>query len=155
MVSAVLMAGYNNKWEVRRYAKVVAEHYGEKFIETGYKPLREFKSIEDGKEISRPLIQYTLEKLFKSDLISEIVIVGHRMLIEQRLGEFIDQFEKPCRILNQNAQNEHYWNGHEDCKKKAVSLLYKRKAQISTDHIHRTMSQIDDTHDAKNQCQSY
>ena len=104
MVSAVLMAGYNNKWEVRRYAKVVAEHYGEKFIETGYKPLREFKSIENGKEISRPLIQYTLEKLFKSDLISEIVIVGHRMLIEQRLGEFIDQFEKPCRILNQNAQ---------------------------------------------------
>ena len=104
MLSAVLMAGYNNKWEVRRYAKVVAEHYGEKFIETGYKPLREFKAIENGKEISRPLIQYTLEKLFKSNLISEIVIVGHRMLIEQRLGAFIDQFEKPCRILNQNAQ---------------------------------------------------
>lgn len=104
MLSAVLMAGYNNKWEVKRYAKVVAEHYGEKFIETGYKPLREFKSIENGKEISKPLIQYTLEKLFKNDLISEIVIVGHRMLIEQRLGEFIDQFEKPCRILNQNSQ---------------------------------------------------
>ena len=104
MVSAVLMAGYNNKWEVRRYAKVVAEHYGEKFIETGYKPLREFQTMENGKEITRPLIQYTLEKLFKSDLISEVVIVGHRMLIEQRLGEFIDQFEKPCRILNQNAQ---------------------------------------------------
>lgn len=104
MVSAVLMAGYNNKWEVRRYAKVVAEHYGEKFIETGYKPLREFKTIENGKEISRPLIQYTLERLSNSDLVSEIVIVGHRMLLEQRLGEFIDQFEKPCRILNQNAQ---------------------------------------------------
>ena len=104
MVSAVLMAGYNNKWEVRRYAKVVAEHYGEKFIETGYKPLREFISIENDRKISKPLIQYTLEKLFKSDLISEIVIVGHRMLIEQRLGNFIDQFNKPCRILNQNAQ---------------------------------------------------
>ena len=104
MVSAVLMAGYNNKWEVKRYAKVVAEHYGEKFIETGYKPLREFVSYENDREISKPLIQYTLEKLFKSDLISEIVIVGHRMLIEQRLGGFIDQFDKPCRILNQNAQ---------------------------------------------------
>jgi hypothetical protein len=98
------MAGYNNKWEVKRYAKVVAEHYGEKFIETGYKPLREFISIENGKEISKPLIQYTLEKLFESKVISEIVIVGHRMLIQQRLGEFIDRFEKPCRILNQNAQ---------------------------------------------------
>ena len=104
MISAVLMAGYNNKWEVKRYAKVVAEHYGEKFIETGYKPLREFISIENGKEISKPLIQYTLEKLFTSDVISEIVIVGHRMLIQQRLGEFIDRFDKPCRILNQNAQ---------------------------------------------------
>jgi hypothetical protein len=104
MISAVLMAGYNNKWEVRRYAKVVAEHYGEKFIETGYKPLREFKTIKDGREITRPLIEYTLEKLFKSDLISEIVIVGHRMLIEQRLAGFIDQFDKPCRILNQNAR---------------------------------------------------
>jgi hypothetical protein len=104
MVSAVLMAGYNNKWEVKRYAKVVAEHYGEKFIETGYKPLREFKSIEKGKEIHKPLILYTLEKLFESDLISEIVIVGHQMLIEQRLGGFIDRFEKPCRILNQNTK---------------------------------------------------
>jgi hypothetical protein len=35
MVSAVVMAGYNNRREVKRYAKVVAEHYGEKFIETG------------------------------------------------------------------------------------------------------------------------
>jgi hypothetical protein len=98
------MAGYNNKWEVKRYAKVVAEHYGEKFIETGYKPLREFISYENDTQISKPLIQYTLEKLFKSDFISEIVVVGHRMLIEQRLGAFIDQFDKPCRILNQNAQ---------------------------------------------------
>jgi hypothetical protein len=103
MVSAVLMAGYNNRWEVRRYAKVVAEHYGEQFIETGYKPLREFISVENEKRISKPLIQYTLEKLFESDTIGDIVIVGHRMLIEQRLGEFIDQFKKPCRILNQNA----------------------------------------------------
>jgi len=103
MVSAVVMAGYNNKWEVKRYAKVVAEHYGEKFIETGYKPLREFKFIKDGEEIRKPLIQYTLEKLFESNLISEIVIIGHQMLLEQRLGKFIEQFEKPCCILNQNT----------------------------------------------------
>ena len=103
MISAVVLAGYNNKWEVKRYAKVVAEHYGEKFIETGYRPLREFKSVENGKEIRKPLIQYTLEKLFESDIISEIVIVGHQMLLEQRLSKFIEQFEKPCCILNQNT----------------------------------------------------
>ena len=60
MVSAILMAGYNNKWAVKKYAKSVAEHYGEKFIETGYKPLREFKIIRDGQEINKPLIQFTL-----------------------------------------------------------------------------------------------
>ncbi len=104
MVSAVVMAGYNNKWEVKRYAKVVAEHYGEKFIETGYKPLRDFITLDNGKEIHKPLIQYTLERLFQSKLIKEIVIIGHQMLLEQRLGKFINQFEKPCRILNQNAR---------------------------------------------------
>jgi hypothetical protein len=67
MVSAILMAGYKNKREVKRYSKTVAEHYGEKFIETGYRPLREFKTVIDGKKESKPLIQYTLEKLFASD----------------------------------------------------------------------------------------
>ena len=94
MVSAVVMAGYNNKWEVKRYAKVVAEHYGEQFIETGYRPLREFITIENGKQIQKPLIQYSLEKLFESDLISEIVIVGHQMLLEQRLGKYLEHLRK-------------------------------------------------------------
>lgn len=104
MVSAILMAGYKNKREVKRYSKTVAEHYGEKFIETGYRPLREFKTVIDGKEESKPLIQYTLEKLFASDSIDEIVIVGHRMLLEQRLGDFIKGVQKPCRIINQNSK---------------------------------------------------
>jgi hypothetical protein len=98
------MAGYNNKWEVKRYAKVVAEHYGEQFIETGYRPLREFITIEDGKQIQKPLIQYSLEKLFESDLVSEIVIVGHQMLLEQRLSKFLEQYRKPYTILNQNSR---------------------------------------------------
>ena len=104
MVSAILMAGYKNKREVKRYSKTVAEHYGEKFIETGYRPLREFKTVIDGKKESKPLIRYTLEKLFASDYIDEIVIVGHRMLLEQRLGNFIKGFQKPCRIINQNSK---------------------------------------------------
>jgi hypothetical protein len=82
----------------------VAEHYGEKFIETGYRPLREFKTVIDGKKESKPLIQYTLEKLIASDSIDEIVIVGHRMLLEQRLGDFIKGVQKPCRIINQNSK---------------------------------------------------
>ena len=104
MTSAVLMAGYNNKWAVRKYAKTVAEHYGETFIESGYKPLREFVTHTNGKTHRKPLIQFTLEKLLACDEIQDIVIVGHQMLLEQRLGKFIQQFAKPCRIVNQNTK---------------------------------------------------
>ena len=98
------MAGYNNKWAVRKYARTIAEHYGEKFIETGYKPLREFETLEGGKHVSKPLILFTLEKLAEMDRISDITIVGHRMLLEQRLKKFIKNVNKPCHIINQNSK---------------------------------------------------
>jgi molybdopterin-guanine dinucleotide biosynthesis protein A len=104
MFSAILMAGYNNKREVKKYGRIVAENYGQKFIESGYKPLREFKTLKDGQEKRKPLIQYTLENLFVCDLIDEIIIVGHQMLLEQRLGNLINKFEKPCCIINQNSK---------------------------------------------------
>ena len=104
MVSAVVMAGYNNKREVKRYSRIVAENYGERFIETGYKPLREFKSTQDGKEVSKPLIRYTLERLYENNRIDEIIIVGHRMLLEQRLQNFLKKYDKPCHIVNQNSK---------------------------------------------------
>jgi hypothetical protein len=104
MISAVVMAGYNNKWAVRKYAKIVAEHYGEKFIETGYKPLREFETLHNGRLVRKPLIQFTLEKLLAIDQIGDIVIVGHQMLLEQRLRKFIQRCDKPCKIINQNAK---------------------------------------------------
>ena len=104
MISAILMAGYNNKREVKKYSRVVAEHYGEKFIEAGYKPLREFETVKNGRQERKPLIQYTLERLLKHEFIDEIVIVGHQMLLEQRLGHLIKQFEKPCCIVNQNSK---------------------------------------------------
>ena len=104
MISAVVMAGYNNKWAVRKYAKIVAEHYGEKFIETGYKPLREFETVEKDRLVRKPLIRFTLEKLFAIEQIGDIVIVGHQMLLEQRLRKFIHRFDKPCKIINQNAK---------------------------------------------------
>jgi hypothetical protein len=104
MISAVVMAGYNNKREVKRYSRVVAENYGERFIETGYKPLREFICNQDGEEVSKPLIQYTLERLHENNRIAEVVIVGHRMLLEQRLHIFLKEFDKPCCIVNQNSK---------------------------------------------------
>jgi len=104
MVSAIVMAGYSNKREVKKYSRIVSEHYGKKFIETGYKPLREFQTVEGGVEVRKPMIQFTLEKLFESDSIEEIVIVGHQMLLEQSLGKFINNFDKPCKLINQNAR---------------------------------------------------
>jgi hypothetical protein len=104
MVSAIVMAGYSNKREVKRYSRIVSEHYGAKFIETGYKPLREFRVVEDGVEVRKPVIQFTLERLFEMDSIEEIVIVGHQMLLEQRLGKFLSDFDKPCKIINQNTR---------------------------------------------------
>ncbi len=104
MTSAILMAGYNNKREVKKYGRMVAEHYGEKFIESGYKPLREFKSVINGRQETKPLIQYTLERLFENEHIDEIVIVGHQMLLEQRLGNFIQNSEKPCQLVNQSSE---------------------------------------------------
>jgi len=104
MTSAIVMAGYNNKREVKKYSRMVAEHYGEKFIETGYKPLREFKSVNKGRQETKPLIQYTLERLVENKYIDEIIIVGHQMLLERRLGNFIQNFEKPCQLVNQSSE---------------------------------------------------
>ena len=101
--SAIVMAGYNNKWAVRKYAKIVAEHYGETFIETGYKPLREFEIVENGQTVNKPLIQFTLEQLIQCERINDITIVGHQMLLEQRLKEFLNQSGKPYQIINQNS----------------------------------------------------
>ena len=104
MTSAIVMAGYNNKREVKKYSRMVAEHYGEKFIETGYKPLREFRSAKNGKQVTKPLIQYTLERLFENEEIDDIVIVGHEMLLGQRLGNFIQGQKKTCRLVNQSSK---------------------------------------------------
>jgi hypothetical protein len=103
-ISAIVMAGYNNKWAVKKYAKIVAEHYGETFIETGYKPLREFQTIQDGQTVNKPLIQFTLEKLFNNERIGDIVIVGHQMLLEQRLKDYLSRQVAPYSIINQNSR---------------------------------------------------
>ena len=81
MAIAILMTGYKNKSEVKPYSKIVAEHYGEKFIEVGYRPLREFKTIKDGKVVKKPIVQFTLEKLFACDLIDELITTGNRILL--------------------------------------------------------------------------
>lgn len=120
MVSAILMAGYNNKREVRKYSRIVAEQYGEIFIEAGYRPLREFKIVENEIEISKPMIQFLLEQLSKIDLIDEIIIVGHRMLLEQRLSKTIHKLNKPCQIINQNARIPQHVVDHFGIKPKKI-----------------------------------
>jgi hypothetical protein len=104
MISVVLMAGYQNKREVKRYSKIVAEHYGESFVETGYRPLREFSTFENNVPVKKPLIQYTLEKLFQMDAVEDITVVGHQMLLEQRLRSFLAKAPKPFKIVNQNIR---------------------------------------------------
>jgi hypothetical protein len=102
MTSAVIMAGYQNKREVKRYSKVVAENYGESFIETGYKPLRDFPVVKNGRITPKPLIQFMIDKLLETDEIEEIVVVGHQMLLEQRLGDYFKTITRPFKIINQN-----------------------------------------------------
>lgn len=102
MRSAVVLAGYNNKRTVEKYSKTVSEHYGEKFIETGYKPLREFSYNDSGQIVAKPLILFTLEELFDDELISDIVIVGHRLLLEKALLPFLKKQNKEWSILDQN-----------------------------------------------------
>jgi hypothetical protein len=114
------MAGYNNRREVKKYSRIVAEHYGEKFIETGYKPLREFKSVISGRQETKPLIQYTLERLSENEFIDDVVIVGHQMLLEQRLGNFIQNFEKPCQLVNQSSKIPHSVIRHFNIKPRKV-----------------------------------
>ena len=102
MYSAVLLAGYNNRRAVEKYSRIVAESYHEKFIETGYKPLREFSLHYHGRHVTKPLILFTLEELFRDELIGDIVIVGHKSLLEARLGDFLESQEKSWVIVDQN-----------------------------------------------------
>jgi hypothetical protein len=102
MYSAVLLAGYNNKKAVENYKHIVEEDYGEHFIETGYKPLHEFQLKVQGKIITKPLIQFTLEALVQDSLISEIVIVGHINQIRNRLISYLKTVEKPIKYVDQN-----------------------------------------------------
>jgi hypothetical protein len=104
MTSAILLAGYNNKRDVRHYAKTVSRYYNELFVETGYKPLRAFEILREGKIVSKPLIVFTLERLFESDEIDDVTIVGHQGLLERHLRGLIDLHEKPCRIIDQSAR---------------------------------------------------
>ena len=102
MYSAVLLAGYDNKRKVERYRSIVQQDYGEEFIETGYKPLREFSLDRNGEIISKPLIQFTLEALVADPVIEEIVLVGFIRQIKDRLKSYLDTVSKPVVFVDQN-----------------------------------------------------
>lgn len=105
MNSAIILAGYNNRKAVEKYSRIVEKDYGEHFIETGYKPLHEFTVEIDGVKVSKPLIRFTLEVLVADDLIEDIVIVGHRDQINDRLGEYLSTVKKRIVVID---QREHY-----------------------------------------------
>ena len=104
MYSAILLAGYDNKRKVERYRNVVQTVYGEEFIETGYKPMREFTVVKNGVRVSQPLIQYTLEALVADPLIEEIVIVGFIKQIRDRLSAYLDGVDKPVVYVDQRDE---------------------------------------------------
>jgi hypothetical protein len=102
MVSAVLMAGYSKPTE--DYKRLVRDSYGEHFFYEGYKPLKEFRARIDSKNfISKPLIQFTMEKLEGVDSIDDVVVVGDREKLESRLGSFMDQSKKKYIIVEQEG----------------------------------------------------
>ncbi len=101
--SAVILAGYNNRRAVEKYSRIVAENYHETYIETGYKPLREFSLHHHGKHVTKPLIQFTLDELLKMDQISDIVLIGNKTLLENKLLPVLENQEKPWKILDQKT----------------------------------------------------
>lgn len=103
MNSAILLAGYNNKRAVEKYSHIVEKDYGERYIETGYKPLHEFTVTIDGVHVKKPLLQFTLEVLIQDDLIEDIVIVGHKGQIEHRIGSFLASQKKEIVLIDQNT----------------------------------------------------
>ncbi|MBN2511129.1 MAG: hypothetical protein JXB03_12690 [Spirochaetales bacterium] len=104
MYSAILLAGYDNKRKVERYRSVVQDVYGEEFIETGYKPMREFSLTRKGEKISKPLLQFTLEALAADPVIEEIVIVGFIRQIRDRLSGYLETIDKPLIFVDQNDE---------------------------------------------------
>ena len=104
MYSAILMAGSNNRTAVRNYKKIVETTYHEKLVYTGYKPLYEFSFEKDGKKITKPLIQFTLENLARNKHISEIVIVGFIGLIKNKLSDFLKTVKKQIVFVEQKME---------------------------------------------------
>jgi len=120
MRSAIVLAGYNNRKAVEKYSRIVAENYGETYIETGYKPLREFTVHSHGKTVTKPLVQFTLEELILDGEICEIVVVGHKELLENRLGPLLAKSDKPWKIVDQE----------EDFPPELVSLFHINTKEI-------------------------
>lgn len=121
MYSAVLMAGSNNRKAVRNYKKIVEESYHERLVYTGYKALYEFSFIKNGRKITKPLIQFTLETLVQNDQISEIVIVGFISLIKNKLSDFLKTVKKKIIFVEQHAKIPENLNKEFGFKKGAIA----------------------------------
>ncbi len=85
------MAGYNQR-EVEKFREALKD-YEEIYI-PGYKAVKNFKG--------KPLIQYTLENIEGVDAITEVVIVGHKNQLEDRLSDFLARTQKKYIIVSQS-----------------------------------------------------
>jgi hypothetical protein len=102
MVSVILMAGYNPISE--EHKRIVRVSYREHPSSECYKPLKEFRTRIDSKNFaSKPLIQFTMEKLEGVDSVEDIVVVGDKEKLESRLGDFMDSCKKRYVVVDQKG----------------------------------------------------
>lgn len=102
MVSAILLAGGKVKksW-YDSISKVLYRFiYNETYLFGEYKPLRNFKGNIDGVIKLRPMMEYVLHSLDKAKTIAEVVIVGEKKRIEQKVG-IINRMETPVKVVQQ------------------------------------------------------
>ena len=71
-------------------------------LKQGINPSGSFPCITGGRHVTKPLIQFTLEELFKDDLIQEVIIVGHKALLEDKLLPLLKEQTKPWKIIGQS-----------------------------------------------------
>ena len=100
MVSVVVMAGYQSS-EIEDYKRQL-KYYHEKYTEKGYKALKEFKVRENGRLVKRPLIEFILRKVDDIFDVRDVVVVGDKARLEEKLGDQLTGSKKKYRLIDQN-----------------------------------------------------
>ena len=100
MISVVVMAGYKPS-EIEDYKRQL-KYYREKYTEKGYKALKEFKVREGGRIVRRPLIEFVLRKIDDIFDVNDVVIVGDRKKLQEKLSDWFASSKKKYTLVDQN-----------------------------------------------------